>query len=49
MDVIDRVPKLKVAGAHAKEQFKNQQIECCNYANKHGIDPAEIVNWKWPY
>lgn len=49
MDVIDRVPKLKVAGAHAKEQFKNQQIECRNYANEHGIDPAEIVNWKWPY
>ncbi len=49
MDVIDRVPKLKVAGAHAKEHFKNQQIECRNYANEHGIDPAEIVNWKWPY
>ncbi len=49
MDVIDRVPKLKVAGAHAKEHFKNQQIECRNYANEHGTDPAEIVNWKWPY
>jgi xylulose-5-phosphate/fructose-6-phosphate phosphoketolase len=49
MDVIDRVPKLKVAGAHAKEQFKNQQIECRNYANEYGIDKPEIVNWKWPY
>lgn len=49
MDVIDRVPKLKVAGAHAKEHFKNQQIECRNYANEHGVDPDYIVNWKWPY
>jgi xylulose-5-phosphate/fructose-6-phosphate phosphoketolase len=49
MDVIDRVPKLKVAGAHAKEQFRNQQIECQHYANHYGIDRPEIVNWKWPY
>ncbi len=48
IDVIDRVPKLKVAGAHTKEQFKNQQIECRRYANEYGIDKPEIVNWKWP-
>ena len=47
IDVIDRVPKLKVAGAHAKEQLRNQQIECRQYANEHGIDKPEIVNWKW--
>jgi xylulose-5-phosphate/fructose-6-phosphate phosphoketolase len=46
--VIDRVPKLKVAGAHAKEAFKNQQIECLNYAHEQGIDKPEILNWKWP-
>ena len=28
MDVIDRVPRLQVAGAHAKEKFRNLQIEC---------------------
>ncbi|UBF30728.1 phosphoketolase family protein (plasmid) [Kovacikia minuta CCNUW1] len=49
MDVIDRVPKLRVAGAHAKEYLKNQQIECRHYAYEHGIDKPEIVNWKWPY
>ncbi len=49
MDVIDRVPGLKVAGAHAKEYLKDQQIECRQYAYKHGIDKPEIVNWKWPY
>jgi xylulose-5-phosphate/fructose-6-phosphate phosphoketolase len=49
MDVIDRVPELKVAGAHAKERFRNEQIACCNYAYEHGIDKPEVVNWKWPY
>jgi xylulose-5-phosphate/fructose-6-phosphate phosphoketolase len=49
MDVIDRVPSLRVAGAHAKERFRNEQIACCNYAYEHGIDKPEVVNWKWPY
>jgi xylulose-5-phosphate/fructose-6-phosphate phosphoketolase len=49
IDVIDRVPKLKIAGAHAKEKFKDEQIACTNYAYEHGIDRPDIVNWKWPY
>jgi xylulose-5-phosphate/fructose-6-phosphate phosphoketolase len=49
MDVINRVPKLLVAGAHAKERFKNMQIECRNYAYENGIDKPEMVHWKWPY
>jgi xylulose-5-phosphate/fructose-6-phosphate phosphoketolase len=49
MDVIDRVPHLKVAGAHAKERFRNEQIDCCNYAYAHGIDKPEILAWKWPF
>jgi xylulose-5-phosphate/fructose-6-phosphate phosphoketolase len=49
MDVIDRVPELKVAGAHAKEKFRNEQIACCHYAYEHGIDKPEMVSWKWPY
>jgi len=49
MDVIDRVPKLKVAGAHAKEKFKNEQISCRNYAYEHGEDRPDTVDWKWPY
>ncbi|MGA7933010.1 MAG: phosphoketolase family protein [Kovacikia sp.] len=47
MDVINRVPRLLVAGAHAKERFKNLQIECRNYAYEHGMDKPEIVHWKW--
>jgi xylulose-5-phosphate/fructose-6-phosphate phosphoketolase len=49
MDAIDRTPKLQRIGAHAKEKFRNLQIECRNYAYEHGIDSPEITGWKWPY
>jgi xylulose-5-phosphate/fructose-6-phosphate phosphoketolase len=49
IDVIDRVPKLQVAGAHVKEILKDEQISCRHYAYEHGTDKPEIVNWKWPY
>ena len=48
IDVIDRVPGLLVAGAHAKEELRNMQIECQNYAYENGIDKPEIDNWTWP-
>jgi xylulose-5-phosphate/fructose-6-phosphate phosphoketolase len=48
MDVVDRVPRLRTAGAHAKERFRNRQIECRLYAHEHGVDPPEIVEWRWP-
>ena len=49
IDVIDRVPSLQVAGAHAKEELRNMQIECQNYAYEHGIDKPEVDQWTWPY
>ncbi len=49
IDVIDRVPKLKVAGAHAKQLFRDRQIECQQYAHEHGIDMPDVDNWVWPY
>jgi xylulose-5-phosphate/fructose-6-phosphate phosphoketolase len=48
MDVIDRVPSLKVAGAHVKERLRDTQIECQNYAYENGIDKPEIDGWTWP-
>lgn len=48
MDVIDRVPSLQNAGAHAKERYRNQQIACREYAYEHGIDSPEINGWRWP-
>jgi xylulose-5-phosphate/fructose-6-phosphate phosphoketolase len=49
IDVIDRVPKLKNIGSHAKEALLNQQIDCRRYAYEHGIDMPEIVNWRYPH
>jgi xylulose-5-phosphate/fructose-6-phosphate phosphoketolase len=48
IDVIDRVPKLKTTGAHAKEKFKNEQMACKRYAHEFGIDRPDIVEWRWP-
>ena len=49
IDVIDRTPKVRKIGAHAKEKYRDLQIDCCNYAYEHGIDQPEIVGWRWPY
>jgi xylulose-5-phosphate/fructose-6-phosphate phosphoketolase len=49
IDAIERVPKLQRIGAHAKEEFRNLQIECQNYAYQHGIDDPDVEAWKWPY
>jgi len=48
IDVIDRVSRLNVAGAHVKEWLKDQIIENSNYAYQHGIDKPEFTGWKWP-
>ena len=48
IDVIDRVPRLQVAGAHVKERLRNMQIDCQNYAYEYGVDKPEIDQWTWP-
>ena len=48
MDVIDRVPQLQVAGAHAKEELRNMQIAAQAYAYEHGVDKPEFDQWSWP-
>lgn len=49
IDVINRVSSLQVAGAHVKEQLRDRQIECCNYAYEYGVDLPEEDEWTWPY
>jgi xylulose-5-phosphate/fructose-6-phosphate phosphoketolase len=49
MDVIDRVPRLRPVGAHARERFRNRQLECLAHAHEHGTDPPEIAGWRWPH
>lgn len=48
IDVIDRVPRLKNIGAHAKEKLRNMQIKCQAYAYEHGVDLPEVDGWTWP-
>lgn len=49
IDVIDRVPKLQAIGAHAKEKFRNTQIECRHYAHTYGVDKPDVTEWRWPF
>ena len=49
IDAINRVPKLEKIGAHAKERFRNLQIQCVNYAHECGIDKPDVAAWTWPY
>lgn len=49
IDVINRVPKLQVAGTHAKQLFRDRQIECCLYAHEHGVDLPTENDWVWPF
>jgi xylulose-5-phosphate/fructose-6-phosphate phosphoketolase len=48
IDVIDRVPRLRTAGAHLKERMKNAIIDNLHYAREHGTDREETGNWRWP-
>jgi xylulose-5-phosphate/fructose-6-phosphate phosphoketolase len=48
IDVIDRVPKLQVIGAHAKEKFRNMQIACRQYAHAFGIDRPDTSERQFP-
>jgi xylulose-5-phosphate/fructose-6-phosphate phosphoketolase len=49
IDVINRVTRLNVAGAHVKEKLRNMQIDCRNYAYEHGVDLPAAADWKWPF
>lgn len=48
IDVIDRVPRLSVVGAHSKQRFRDMQIEARNYAHEHGVDMPLHDDWTWP-
>lgn len=49
IDVINRLPRLLISGAHAKEKLRDKQIECRNYAYEHGVDLPEADAWVWPH
>jgi xylulose-5-phosphate/fructose-6-phosphate phosphoketolase len=47
IDVIDRVPSLGSRAAHVKEQMKEAILTNRSYAHEHGMDAAEVTNWRW--
>jgi xylulose-5-phosphate/fructose-6-phosphate phosphoketolase len=49
IDVIDRVPALKVTGVHIVEKMRSMQAECRDYAHEWGVDLPQAENWTWPY
>ena len=48
IDVIERVPGLKVRGAHLRQQMEQRLIEHDQYIREHGEDMPEIRDWRWP-
>ncbi len=48
IDAINRVPRLRVAGAHVKEKLRELQFDCRAYAHEYGIDRPEVRDWRWP-
>ncbi|MBF0282606.1 MAG: phosphoketolase family protein [Zetaproteobacteria bacterium] len=48
IDVIDRIPRLHIAGAHVKEALRDKQLQCRQYAYEYGVDLPEIGDWVWP-
>ena len=49
IDVIDRVPRVGVRGAHVKEWLKDQILEHLAYASREGEDPPGVTRWTWPF
>lgn len=47
IDAIDRIPSLRIAGAHVKERLRDKQLECRQYAYEHGVDLPEAAAWVW--
>jgi len=48
IDVINRVPRLQVAGAHVKERLRDIQFDCLQHAHEHGVDREAESEWTWP-
>ncbi len=48
-DVVDRVPRIRNAGAHFKQHLRHKLIEHKLYIKQHGEDMPEVRGWKWPY
>jgi len=48
INAIDRIPGLGSQAAHVRQWLEDEVIRHVLYAEKHGIDPPEIREWRWP-
>ncbi len=48
IDVIERVPGLKVRAAHFRQHLHERLVEHDHYIREHGEDLPEIRDWRWP-
>jgi xylulose-5-phosphate/fructose-6-phosphate phosphoketolase len=47
IDVIDRVPRLREIGSHARDRLRDMITEHRRYVRTHGEDLPEIREWAW--
>lgn len=47
IDVIDRVPRLRGIGAHARDALENELVRHHEYIREHGEDLPEVRDWVW--
>jgi xylulose-5-phosphate/fructose-6-phosphate phosphoketolase len=48
IDVIDRVPGLRVRCAALSQEMEDTRLRCRAYTREYGDDPPEIKEWTWP-
>ena len=49
IEASDGVRRLRAIGAHARERFRNIQLECRAHAHEQGIDRPSESDWTWPF
>ncbi|RBY87993.1 phosphoketolase [Blastococcus sp. TF02A-30] len=47
IDVIDRVPRLRDVGAHARDRLRDALIDHRQHVRTHGEDLPEVRDWQW--
>ncbi len=48
IDVIDRVPRLQLTGAHVKQALRDKLTEHHLHVREVGEDLPEVREWRWP-
>ena len=49
LDVLARVPTLRVAAANAQQTVHDKLTEHTQFITEHGLDLPEVRNWAWSH